>query len=163
MAELSDRPRSTTEVVKNTMVANVTTDGDVEVGTSCVGIVNAEGGATITQSGVGAILARADAQATQVGSAAIVANSVSGDRIYNVATVASDVTVSRSWIGVALSPRMQVSDDSRVIVGPLAALIIVVALLGVFGIVAAVGVVAAKRALAWRPKVPSVSWHRMGE
>jgi len=163
MTEPADQPQPAVEAVKNTIVASITSEGGVDVSTSGVGILNAEGDATVSQSGAGAIVTRGDAAVHQSGSAAIVANSVGGDRVYNLATVAREVSVSRSWIGVALSPKMQVSEDSRVIVGPVAALIIVVALLGAFGIVAAVGVVAAKRALAWRPKVPSVSWHRMGE
>jgi hypothetical protein len=161
--EATDNTGSVTDTVKNTIVANVTSAHDVEIGTSLTGVVNAEGDSAITQSGAGAIVARGDAEVSRSGSVALVASSVSGDHTYSAVTLASDVAVSRSWIGVALSPRMQVSEDSRVLVGPVAALIIVVAALGVFGIVAVFGVLAAKRALAWRPKVPAVSWHRMGE
>lgn len=149
--------------VKTAIVGTVTSAQDVEISTSCIGVVNAQGSASVSQTGAGAIIARGDVAATQSGAAALFANSVAGDHTYSAVTVASDVAVSRSWIGIALSPKMQVSDDSRVIVGPVAALIIVVAALGVFGVVAAFGVLAAKRALAWRPKVPSVSWHRMDE
>lgn len=161
--DATENTGSVADSVKNTIVANVTSEHDVEISTSCTGVVSAEGNSAITQSGAGAIIARGDVEATQSGSVALVASSVTGDHTYSVVTLASDVAVSRSWIGVALSPRMQVSDDSRVLIGPIAALIIVVAALGVFGIVAVFGVLAAKRAIAWRPKVPAVSWHRMGE
>lgn len=151
------------DMVKTAVVGTVSTEHDIEMSTSCAGVVNAQGDASVTQGGAGVIIAHGDVQAHQTGAAALFASSVTGDHVYNCVTVASDVSASRSWIGIALSPKMRVSDDSRVIVGPVAALIIAVAALGIFGIVAAFGVIAARRALAWRPRVPQVSWHRMGE
>lgn len=152
-----------TDSVKTAIVGTVTSEQDVEISASGAGVVSAQGSASVSRAGAGVIIASGDVAANRSGAAMLFANSVAGDHTYNAVTVAGDVAVSRSWIGVALSPKMQVADDSRVIVGPAAALVIVVAALGVFGVVAALGVLAARRALAWRPKVPSVSWHRMGE
>jgi hypothetical protein len=125
--------------------------------------VNSQGKASIDQSGAGAIIVQGPVEATRSGALAIVASSVSGDHAYSAVAVGSDVSLSKSWVGVALSPRMQVSENSRVIIGPIAALIIAVAIFGVFGVAAALGVVVVRRAMTWRPKVPAVSWHRMGE
>lgn len=149
--------------VKNTIVGTVASEHDIELSTSCAGVVSAQGDASVSQSGAGAIVAHGDVRTHQTGVAALLASAVEGDHLYSGVAVASDISVSRSWVGIALAPKMQVSDDSRIIVGPIAALILAAAILGVFGIVAALGVIATKRALAWRPKVPAVSWHRMGE
>ena len=151
------------QTIKKGAVGSVASERDVSMSMSCAGIVTSAGKTSISQGGVGAIIAQGPVEATRSGTLAIVANSVIGDHAYSAVAVGSNVSLNESWIGVALSPRLQVSEDSRVIIGPLAALIISVALLGVFGIVAVLVAVAVRRALTWRPKVPSVAWHRMGE
>ncbi|MDY0087346.1 MAG: hypothetical protein RBS78_02150 [Coriobacteriia bacterium] len=151
------------DVVRNTIVGTVTSAHDAEITTSCAGVVSAQGDASVKRSGAGAIIAHGGVETHKTAVAALLASAVEGNHVYNGVTVASDISVSRSWVGIALAPKMQVSDDSRVIVGPAAALILAAAILGVFGIVAALSVMATRRALAWRPKMPSVSWHRMGE
>lgn len=153
----------TGDSIRYTALGSLASEREVSMSMSCAGIVNSQAAASLEQSGAGAVIAQGPVEATRSGAVAIVATSVSGDHAYSCVTVASDISLSRSWVGVALSPRMQLSEDSRVIIGPVAALIIAVAILGVFGIVAALGAVAVRRALTWRPKVPSVSWHRMGE
>jgi hypothetical protein len=154
---------STVDTIKYTALGSLASERDVSVSMSCAGIVNSQGEASVDQSGVGAIIAQGPVQATRSGAVAIVASNLSGDHAYSAVAVGSDVSLSKSWVGVALSPRMQVSEDSRVLIGPIAALIIAVAIFGVFGIALALGVVVVRRAMTWRPKVPAVSWHRMGE
>ncbi len=155
--------KSAGDSVKGTIVASVASERDIEISTSCAGIVNSQGETVMRRSGAAALISQGDLEATQCGAVALVAGDLTGDQTYSALTVASDVNVSRSWIGVALSPRLQVSEGSRVIIGPVAALIISCAILGVFGIAAWLFAMALRRALAWRPKMPSVSWHRMGE
>lgn len=145
------------------LAASVAGNEDVNVATSLCGVVNAQGDAALTQSAAAAILAQGNTDVTQSAVAAIVTRTMTGEGVYNAASVSGDMSVSRSWIGVALTPRLQVSEDSRVIIGPVGALIIAVAIFGVFGILAALGYFAARRAMQWRPRVPSVSWHRMGD
>ncbi|MDP2182132.1 MAG: hypothetical protein Q8K99_06150 [Actinomycetota bacterium] len=149
--------------VHNTLAPSVVSERDVEVTASFAGIVNAQGGATLNQSGACTIFAQGNVDANQAGAAAIVTRTLSGEGVYAGAIVAGDVSVGKSWVGLVLSPNMQVSEDSRVIIGPVAALIIALAIFGVFGVVAALGFFAARRAMTWRPRVPAVSWHRMGE
>jgi hypothetical protein len=154
---------STGDTIKYTALGSLASERDVSMSMSFAGIVNSQGEASIDQGGAGAIIVQGPVEATRSGAVAIVASSVNSDHAYSAVAVGSDVSLRRSWIGVALSPRMQVSEDSRVIIGPMAALIIAVAIFGLFGIAAALGVVVVRRAMTWRPKVPSVSWHRMGE
>ncbi|MDH4139802.1 MAG: hypothetical protein OEV43_04455 [Coriobacteriia bacterium] len=149
--------------VRNSVASSVVAEHDAEVTGSLAGVVNAQGDATVSQTGSLAIMARGDVEATQTGAGAIVSRSMSGEGIYSCIAAAGDMSVRRGWIGVAISPKMEVSEDSRVFIGPRAAFIIAAAILGIFGIVAAFGVIAARKAMGWRPKVPSVSWHRMGE
>jgi hypothetical protein len=82
-----------------------------------------------------------------------------------MAVVASEVRISRGWVGIVASPNVELSEDSRVIIGPAAALIIAAAVLGVFGIAVVLAGVLARRASQWRPNipVPSLSWKRSGE
>jgi len=156
-------PAEETSDTTRGVVASVTSAGEARISSSIAGFVSAQGDASVAQSASAVVLAQGNSDIEQSAVAALVTRTMTGDRVYNAASVSGEMSVSRSWIGVALTPRLQVSEDSRVIIGPVGALIIATAIFGVFGILAALGYFAARRAMQWRPKVPAVSWHKMGE
>lgn len=142
--------------------ASIATPGQADVRSSIAGFVSAQGDATLSQSASVGVLSQGNADIDQSAVAALVTRTMTGDRVYNAASVSGEMSVSRSWIGVALTPRLSVSEDSRVIIGPVGALIIAAAIFGVFGVLVALGYFAARRAMQWRPRVPALTWHRMG-
>ena len=146
-----------------TVVASVAAPGQVNVTTSLAGFVNAQGDANVHQSATSVVLAQGNADVDQSAVCALVTRTMTGERVYTAAAVSGEMSVSRSWVVVALTPRLSVSEDSKVIIGPVGALIIAAAIFGVFGVVMGLGYYAARRAMQWRPRVPAVSWHRMGE
>jgi len=162
-AEDITTPAEETNETTRGAVASVASPGEARVTSSIAGFVNAQGDATLAQSASAVVLSQGNADIERSAVAALVTRTMTGDRVYNAASVSGEMSVSRSWIGVALTPHLQVSEDSRVFIGPVGALIIAAAIFGVFGILAALGYFAARRAMHWRPKVPAVSWHRMGE
>lgn len=149
------------ENVETTAAASVATAGDAKITTSFVGIVNAEGGAQVSQSAGLAVVSGADASISQAGAATVIAKSVSGEKFGSGVILAGDVSVSHGWVGIVASPKVELSDNSRILIGPVAALIIGAGILGVFGIAVAIAWILARRASEWRPKVPSISWQRM--
>lgn len=149
--------------VRHKIAARVESARDVQVITSLAGIVAVKGDARLEQTGAGAIAVEGDVDANQSIAGALVGQNVTGERVFTGAAVARDLSVRNSRIGLALAGKMQVSDDSRVLIGPVAALIFVGAILGFFGLVVLAGVFAVRSARAWRPSMPSVSWHRMGD
>lgn len=144
-------------------VVSIAAPGEANVRSSIAGFVSAQGDATLSQSASVGLLAQGNADIDQSAVAALVTRTMTGDRVYNAASVSGEMSVSRSWIGVALTPRLTVSENSRVIIGPVGALIIAAAIFGVFGVLVALGYFAARRAMQWRPQVPALSWHRMGD
>lgn len=146
-----------------TVAAQVSTPGNASVTASLAGFVSAQGDATVYQSAATVVVAQDNADIDQSAVCALVTRTMTGERVYTAAAVSGEMSVSRSWVVVALTPRLSVSEDSKVIIGPVGALIIAAAIFGVFGIVTVLGYYAARRAMQWRPKVPVLEWHRMGE
>lgn len=150
--------------VQASVVPSVNASHDATLTTSLAGLVNAQGDVELNQGGAGAVVAQGSVALTQGGAAAIFANKVNADSSGSAVLMGSDVTVSNGWVGFAVASNMQVADDSRVIIGTRGALIIAAAIFGVFGIAAAMALVAGRRVMQWRPKVPvpSVRWRRAG-
>lgn len=151
--------------VRTGIVPSVSASHDVSLTTSVAGVVNAQGDASLNQSGACAVVSQGNVGVSQAGAGIVIAQSFAGESFGGGVVVSNDVRVSKGWVGVALSPKLEVADDSRVIIGPAAAAIIALAMFGIFGVVVAGGVYAARRAAQWRPKLPmpSVSWRRLGE
>lgn len=126
-------------------------DGDAEVTASAVPILSAKGDATFRQAYASAFIAGGDVKIVQGGAPLILGKSVDIEQGGAIAMVTGEASVKRGFIGVLLSPRADVSDDSRVVVGPKAALIIGAVLLGGFGLVALAIFFGAKRVASWRP------------
>ncbi|MBI5231043.1 MAG: hypothetical protein HY876_02635 [Coriobacteriales bacterium] len=148
--------------VQASVVPNVTAAHDANLTSSLAGVVNSQGDADLNQSGAGAVIAQGAVGISQGGAAAIVSRSVAGESMGTGIVVANDVRISRGWIGVVASPNVEISDDSRVLIDPRAALIIAVAIFGVFGLAVVMAAMFARRAMQWRPKIPmpSIQWRR---
>ncbi|MEI7815069.1 MAG: hypothetical protein WCJ13_09790, partial [Coriobacteriia bacterium] len=61
--------------------------------------------------------------------------------------------VTNGFVGVLLTPQANIAEDSRVLIGTKAALIIAAALLGGFGLVAVVMALGVRRVMSWRPQI----------
>lgn len=161
-ATTSEAPTTRKADVQTGFVPSVTASHDANLTTSFAGVVNAQGDANLNQGAAGAVVAQGDVSVTQAGAAAIVGRAITGENIGGAVLVGSEVSVKNAWVGVALSPNLEVSEDSRVIIGTKAAIIIAVAMFGIFGIAAVLAVLGARRAMAWRPNLPmpSIQWRR---
>lgn len=150
------------EIVENT--ARLSAPGyDVRASASLVGLACAQRDMTVDKSAM--VVANIDGNARIDKSFAevLVAGDVTGENFGTAVLVSRAAEIKRGWVGIAVAPGMTVSEDSKVIIGPKAALIIAVALLGVAGLALVFVYEAASRMARWRPSVPSVHWRRWGD
>lgn len=134
-------------------IAIASVDGDATVSLSAVPILKVDGDASFKQAYASAVLASNSLSVKQGGSPVMLARSLEVTQGGSVAMIAGEADVRQSYVGVLLSPKATLSEDSRVLVGPKAALIIAAAILGGFGLVALVMVLGAKRVAQWRPRI----------
>jgi hypothetical protein len=131
--------------------ANIT--GDATLTASASPIVYAKGNISVRQSYTSAVLAGGDMDISQAGAPLIIGKQLSVQQGGALVMLSGESTVSNGFVGILLSPKATVSQDSRVLIGPKAALIIAAALLGGFGIVALVMVLGVRRVMTWRPQI----------
>jgi len=114
-------------------------DGDAAITASVAPAVMARGATTVLQSYVSAVIVGGGAETRMHQAAAplIIGKTVGMTQSGAVALVTGEAHVKRSWVGVVVSPKTTVSEDSRVVVSTTAALIIAAAVLGGLGLVAA--------------------------
>jgi hypothetical protein len=67
--------------------------------------------------------------------------------------VTGDADIKSSWVGIVISAKTTVSEDSRVLISTKAALIIALALFGGFGLVALAISLGVRRIMHWRPSI----------
>jgi hypothetical protein len=131
--------------------ANVS--GDASITASAAPIVYAKGNVSVRQSYTSAVLAGGDMDIAQAGAPLIIGKQLNVEQGGALVMLSGESSVSNGFVGVLLSPKATVSDDSRVLVGTKAALIIAAALLGGFGLVALVMVLGVRRVMTWRPQI----------
>ena len=141
-----------------TLVGVATVGNDAEITTSAAGLVSAGRDASIHQAVAWGVVGKGDVSIDQGASMLAVAHDYSVQSGVAGVVVATEATVSRGWIGFLLAPKATLSDDSRVLIGTIPALIIGGAIVLGFGILAVAGVRTARSALAWRPKLPGLKW-----
>lgn len=134
-------------------VGFVSAGGDATITASWAPIVHAKGGIHVRQAYTSAVIAGGDMEISQAAAPIIVGKQLSVDHGGGCVLLAGEAKVSSGFIGVLLSPKATVSDDSRVLLSTKAALIIAAALLGGFALVAVVMALGVRRAMAWRPSV----------
>lgn len=135
---------------------------DVDANASLIGAANAEHDMVISKSAVLIANIEGNVDIDRSFADVIVAGDVTGENFGTAVLVTRAADIQRGWVGLAITPNLQVSEDSRVIIGPKAALIIAIALFGIFGIMMMLMYEAAHRVMSWRPSLPSVHWREWG-
>jgi hypothetical protein len=131
-------------------------DGDATVSLSAIPIMSAKGSVTFRQAYASAFISGSDVSISQGGAPLIIGREISIDTGGGCAIVASEATVRHGWIGLLLARNVEVADDTRVFLDTRGSLILAVALLGGFGIIAVAIYLSAKRLAQWRPHFPSL-------
>jgi hypothetical protein len=131
--------------------ANVS--GDATLTASAASVLYAKGNISVRQSYTSAVLAGGDMDISQAGAPLIIGKQLSVQQGGAVVMLSGESAVSNGFVGILLSPKATVSEDSRVLIGPKAALIIAAALLGGFGVVALVMALGVRRVMTWRPQI----------
>jgi len=134
-------------------VGFVSTGGDATITASASPIVHAKGDIHVRQAYTSAVIAGGDMEISQAFAPIILGKQLSVHQGGGVVMLAGDAKVSNGFVGVLLSPRAEISDDSRVLLSTKAALIIAAALLGGFALVAVVIALGARRVMSWRPSI----------
>ena len=134
--------------------------GDAHVTASYVGIMTAKQGGSIQQSYASAVIMGGDTAIRQAGAPLIIGRTMNIEQGGGGVLVGSDVKAKNSVIGVVISGRSEISEDSKVIIGTKAAVIIAAAILGGFAVVAVVMAMGTKRIADWgrgikKPELPS--------
>ena len=131
--------------------ANVS--GDATLTASATPIVYAKGNVSIRQSYTSAVLAGGDMDISQAGAPLIVGKKLSVQQGGALVMLSGESAVTNGFVGILLTPQANIAEDSRVLIGTKAALIIAAALLGGFGLVAVVMVLGVRRVMSWRPQI----------
>jgi hypothetical protein len=135
---------------------------------SLIGVANVERSARITASVAPAVLSRGTTTVQQSYASAVIVGGGAETRIHQAAApiivgkttemvqsgagviVTGEANVRNSWVGMVISPKATVSEESRVLISPAAAVIIGLALITGIGVVAVVAVLLARRAYEQR-------------
>lgn len=143
--------------------------GDAHISTSWCGVVYAKQGGTFQQGYASTAIFGGDTTVKQAGAPIIVGRSMNIEQGGGALLVGSDVKVSRGFVGIVVSGRSEISDDSKVLIGTKAAIIIAAAILGGFAVVAVVMAIGTARIATWgrnikMPDLPSrrdmqARWH----
>lgn len=121
-------------------LAMTNVDGNATVTASAAPLIFSKGDTTIQQSYTSAVIAGGGSftRVRQSAAPLIVGKSMELEQVGAVALVTGEAKLKRSWTGIIVAPSVEISDDSRVLVDTKGALIIAAAILGGFGIIAAV-------------------------
>jgi len=138
-------------VASGSAVGLVNVDGDAEARFSAVGIMSAKGSGTFNQSYASAFVAGEDVSVFQGGAPLVVARTVRFEQAASVVSLASSTSVRRGFIGLLVSGQTDIGDDSKVLLTGRSVLIIALAVLGGFGLVALAMAYGAERVSQWRP------------
>lgn len=135
------------------LIGGMSVAGDADVSMGAVGVMLAKQNVDFRQGWVNNVFSSGDVSIAQAGNGFTLGRSATLDHAGSVAVVAGDATVSHGWVGLMLAGKTEVSEDSRVIIGTKAAIIIAAALLGGFAVVAiALMYGSGKVARQWNPK-----------
>jgi hypothetical protein len=127
--------------------------GDATITASASPIVHAKGDIHVRQAYTSAVIAGGDMEISQAFAPIIVGKQLSVQQGGACVAVAGDAEIKGGFVGVLLSPKASVSEDSRVLLSTTGALIIAAAILGGFGIVALVMTLGVRRVMSWRPSI----------
>ena len=128
-------------------------DGDATITASMIPATLVRGNATIQQSYVSAAIVSGDTKVHQAVAPLIIGKTMDISQGGGAVLLSGEANVTNSWVGIVLSPKTTVSEDSRVLIGTKAAMIIALAVFGGFGLVALVGWLGVRKAMRWRPSI----------
>lgn len=134
-------------------VGFVSAGGDATITASCAPIVHAKGNIHVRQAYTSAVIAGGDMEISQSVAPIIVGKQLSVKQGGGCVLLAGEAQVSNGFVGVLLSPKAAISDNSRVLLSTRAALIIAAALFGGFALVAVVMALGVHRTMSWRPNI----------
>ncbi|MDO9173692.1 MAG: hypothetical protein Q7V62_02740, partial [Actinomycetota bacterium] len=121
-------------------------EGNAAITASVTPLVLSQGATTVQQSYASAVIVGGGAQTRIHQAAAPIIVGKTTDMVQSGAgvLVTGEANVHRSWVGMVVSPKATISEDSRVLISPAAALIIGLALITGIGVVAVVAVLLAR-------------------
>ncbi|MDO8916321.1 MAG: hypothetical protein Q7W16_09600 [Coriobacteriia bacterium] len=157
----SDTPAATTAELASTVSATIDgaltasqcafgsmdVTGDTVLRQSAIGMLSAKGSSTLERGCVGAVMAEGDVTVRQSAPGLIIGRRVEAEHSGSCVMVGSETEVRRGWVGLLLSRKTTLSEDSRVLFDWKAALILAAVMLGIFGIVLVIVFVLARRAM----------------
>lgn len=141
--------------------ANVS--GDASLTASAAPIVYSKGDVSLRQCYTSAVIAASEMNVSQAGAPLIIGKKLDVRQGGAMVMLSGESTVSNGFVGVLLAPKATVAEDSRVLIGTKAALIIAAALLGGFGLVALVMVVGARQIVSWRRQLTAPHMPKLAE
>ena len=127
--------------------------GDATLTASAAPIVYAKGNVSVRQCYTSAVLAGGDMDISQAGAPLIIGKQLDVQQGGALVMLSGESTVTNGFVGILLTPKATIAEESRVLIGTKAALIIAAALLGGFGLVALVMVLGVRRVMTWRPQI----------
>ena len=139
-------------------VAFARVEGNVDARLSQVSMVYATGDASLRQCYTSAFVAGNEVTVSQGLAPLAVARKIKFEQSANCVTIASEAKVKRSFVGLLLSGRSEISEDSRVLLTGRGLAILAVAVLGGFGLVAVAIAMGANRMSQWQPSITLPSW-----
>jgi hypothetical protein len=102
---------------------------------------------------------------SQAASALAVARTVTFEQSGAMVSISGSAEVKRGFIGVLLAPKADIADDTRILISGRGLLVLAVAVLSGFGLVALALAYGAERFSSWRPNIslPELpSWAKRG-
>lgn len=139
--------------------------GDAEARLSWVGLMTSKNSATMHQSYSSAFVAADELKMSQAASAMAVARTVTFEQSGAVVSISGNAEVKGGFIGVLLAPKADIAEDTRILISGRGLLVLALAVLGGFGLVAIALAYGAERFSSWRPNLslPELpSWSKRG-
>lgn len=128
-------------------------EGDAEITASAVPLMRINGDAVFKQAYASAFIASGMVDMKQAATPVMLTREAELEQSAAALMVAGDVVVQRSAVGIVLSGKTHISEDSRVLISTKAAIIIAIAILSGFGIVALLMVLGAREVASKRPRL----------
>lgn len=128
-------------------IGNASVGGDADVSGSLVGMLSSKGSAKLDRGCAGAVMAEGDVAVSRSGAGLIMGKRVDVEQSGGCVMIGSETEVRRGWVGLLITRKATLSEDSRVLFDWKAALILAAVMLGLFGVVLVIAFMLARRAM----------------
>jgi hypothetical protein len=132
---------------KQSAIGSASVSGDADVSGSVVGMLSARGSAKLDRGCAGAVMAEGDVAVSRSGAGLIMGKRVDVEQGGGCVMIGSETEVRRGWVGLLLTRKATLSEDSRVLFDWKAALILAAVMLGLFGVILVIAFMLARRAM----------------